>query len=236
MGNKNQLEARKNLAPSALKELKVAFIGYPAAAASNNIKTTANLTATVAAATQPDVARNLRYQMSAASSAVVAGGAVVVYGLDIQGNTRSESVAYTKLAATGTAGVIGTKCFGQINTISISSPSFETSDTDLSAQSSALSLYIGQNERLGLPIFIKQSDYTWNSSTTNSTGGQATTSGSVTGAINRVTVGNGTLSTSARGTQVTAYAGEGEAAIKIASGVAALASNKPVVVHYWANS
>lgn len=220
----------------AISKLDSPVLGYPAQSASNNIKTTANPgTGTLAAGTQPDMARNLYYQMSAASSAVVTGGSLVVKGLDIQGQARTETIALTKLAATVTNGVEGSCCFEQIQTIQVSSPSYLTA-TSISAQSSAISYYLGQHLRLGLPVFIKQADYTLSWNTINSAGAQTTSSASVTGVVNRVSVGNGTLQTTARGTQVTVYTGDGSAAVKIASGVAVLASNKPVKVHYWLNS
>jgi hypothetical protein len=133
-------------------------MGFPKSSATNNVMTTqtfsSTFNSTVAVGTQPDVARNLVYQMSltngSASSAMISGGTLFISGFDMQGSGITETVALTALASMSGASA-GAACFASITSISFSNVSLATASSSASA---SVSLSIGVGNIIGLPLSI----------------------------------------------------------------------------------
>lgn len=140
------------------------------------VSTSTSLAGTAAAGvTQPDYARNLAYSMSAsANSAQISGGGVTVSGIDMLGNSRSESRALTGLISSGTF-FSGTGNFRYITgaTVNIF---FQTGITYTSGQTSnstggtttasagtsvapAFTLRVGAGEKIALPVNIYRTNF-----------------------------------------------------------------------------
>jgi hypothetical protein len=140
------------------------WVGFPAASASNNVYTTANhftntLTAgtnyTMAPGTNIDYARNVvaLFSPNTASTALYSAGTLILYGKDYYNNEVSESKAVSDIVSANTVWR-GSVNFQRLDTIMVSSLQFGSS---ASSARSAVSLYVGQGQKLGLPVSIQAS-------------------------------------------------------------------------------
>lgn len=129
-----------------------------AASASASVFTTSNYftlsakAGSFAAGTQPDYPRNVvvRLTPSTGSSSLHSAGGVTIYGRDAFMSTRSESWAATALN-TISAGIAGSVCFRQVDTISASL----VLHTASSSAGANVSLHVGRGQVLNLPFEIK---------------------------------------------------------------------------------
>lgn len=146
-----------------LSRLDRSILGSIKASAANAVYTkqtfASTINATVATGTMPDVARNLIYNLvltnSTASSAMISGGTVLVFGKDIRDRPVSESI---NLASNGLASVqssTGSVLFQRVETISFSNFSLATAS---SSASNSVSFSIGVHQIIALPISIKRTD------------------------------------------------------------------------------
>ncbi len=153
------------LSPNVLN-VPAQWVGYPAASASNNVRTTANwlsssanaISKSIAAGTQPQTPRPVQILLSpnTASSSVslYSSGSIILYGKDIKGSSASESYAISAFNS------VSDPTQGTVNWASIQSISFHgvAFATDQSSAASAVSIYIGQAAKIGLPFNLLSSD------------------------------------------------------------------------------
>jgi hypothetical protein len=175
-----------------------------------------------AAGTQPDYARNLAYQLSltngTASSAMISGGTVAVYGLNIAGQTVSESKAFTALA-TASVPVTGSVAFMSINSISLINFSLATAS---STASNSVSFSVGVGNMLGLPQPVRSSTavpYVFIGTSIQTT-------------VSATSATSNNLFTVVTGLNLTSGGRYGFGGVNISN---ALASNTPVQIYYFRN-
>lgn len=145
------------LSPNVLN-VPAQYVAFPAVSASSGVYSTANhLTATnnlnngtVAPGTQPNVARNIVVLLSpnTGSASLYSGGSIVVVGKDYFGSTRSEAFPVTALNAVS-APRLGSVNFASLDAISFRSVGLHTGS---SSAASAVSVYVGYGQKIGLPI------------------------------------------------------------------------------------
>lgn len=147
--------------PPRVHDVPAVWVGFPAASASNNVYTTANYftsTATAGAAysfapgTQIDYARNvnIRFSPNTASTALYSAGTVSLIGLDYYGKAVSETIAVSSIVSASSP-YTGSVNFQRLQTISASIQFHSGS----SSARSDVSLYIGQGQKLGLPVYLQ---------------------------------------------------------------------------------
>lgn len=112
------------------------------------------INATSAVGTQPDFPRNLIYFMDvtngSASSAMVSGGTLAVFGSLINGQGATETIAFTRLAQNAGTTVGGTVLFASLASDGISFSNFSLATASSSA-SNSVSLSIGVGNIVALP-------------------------------------------------------------------------------------
>lgn len=146
-----------------LSRLDRQFLGSAAVSAANVIYTkqtfASTINATVATGTMPNVARNLIYNLvltnSTASSAMISGGTVLVFGKDVRDQPVSESVNMASNALASLQSSVGSVLFGRVETISFSNFSLATAS---SSASNSVSFSIGVHQILALPFSVKRTD------------------------------------------------------------------------------
>ena len=154
--------------PQHAAYLEAVFLGPIKASASNVVFTkdscwsASSINSSAAPGTAVDFPRNLVYRLTpnTASSSLYSGGSIVAVGSDIAGNAITETVAVTALN-TVSAGIVGTKCFGSVGTVSFSNVTIHTAS---SSASTAFSINIGVGNIVGLANSVQSTNavpYAW---------------------------------------------------------------------------
>jgi hypothetical protein len=131
------------------------WAGFPKASASNVVYTASQQTAGSSAGpgTAVDYARALFYAIGpTASSSIWTAGGFTVFGVDLFGSTRSETVGTN--IGTATNGVQGTINFARVDTISAKLSFLAGSST----AASNVSISVGVGQKIGLPIHIRSTN------------------------------------------------------------------------------
>jgi hypothetical protein len=152
------------LGPGVLNVLVPLVLGQHVSADTNDIYSKASafsgnsVNYSSAAGTQIDFPRNLQYIINpntASSATLVNAGTIVVIGSDIRGSALTETVAISDIASASDP-FTGSKVFGKVSTVSVSSfvpaTSISSAFTD---SSTAFSLNIGKGNIVGLPQSVK---------------------------------------------------------------------------------
>jgi hypothetical protein len=157
------------LPAAALNAIAIYPLQNPAVAASNNAATfqgsnlltaTSIGSTTSASGTQPDVPRNLRYEINISGDAtgMVSAGTLNVAGLDISGRSMTETVALTHIASAGSASYVqGTKVFASLNASALTVSGYLLA-TASSTRSLSISMFLGWDNKVGLPQSIQSSN------------------------------------------------------------------------------
>jgi hypothetical protein len=153
------------LDPAALYVLLPYQLGQPQVASSNNAATfqgsnlltaTSIGSTTSASGTQPDLPRNIRYQVTISGDAtgMISAGTISVAGLNVANGAITETIALSAIASA--TSVEGTKVFASLNASAITVSGYLLA-TASSTRSNSISVYLGWGARIGLPNSVQSS-------------------------------------------------------------------------------